>query len=84
LHFAEKQGGTVGAVLRLLIGTERLEQSAGSTHLYLSDADQVREKAKWLFGQVQYLYSCHEVSDDDYLEMAKAVTQSVNTMFHKT
>jgi hypothetical protein len=84
LHFAEKRGGTVGAVLRLLVGSERMMQSYGSDNLFLTDADQVRSKAKWLFGQVKHLYNCHGIEDEAYLDMAKAVTASVNTMFHKT
>ena len=84
LHFAEKDGSTVGSVLRLLVGTERLRQSAGREDLLLTDADKVRAKAKWLFEQMKLMYRCHGLHEDEDAEMAKAITRAVNAMFQKS
>jgi hypothetical protein len=83
LHFAEKDGSTVGSVLRLLVGTERVRQTDGREDLLLTDADKVRAQAKWLFDQMKVLYRCHGLHEDEDTVMAKAITRAVNAMFQK-
>lgn len=84
LHYVEKQGGTVGTVLRLLIGTERMRLPDGRASLMLTNAEQLRVQAKWLFGQMKHLYRFHALPEAEGTAMAMAVTQAVNAMFHKT
>jgi hypothetical protein len=84
LHLAEKDGDTVGSVLRLLVGTERIRQNDGREDLLLTDADKVRAQAKRLFEQMKHLYRCHGLHEDEDTEMAKAITRAVNAMFLKT
>ncbi len=83
-HFVEKECGTMGAVLRLLIGTERLGRSGGQAGHLLTDADEVRAKSKWLYEQMKFLYRCHCLPETQDIETAKAITRAVNAMFHKT
>lgn len=83
-HFAEKDCGTVGAVLRLLIGTERLGRNGGQPGQLLTDADEVRAKSKWLYGQMHYLYRCHSLPQTQDIDTARAMARAVNAMFHKT
>jgi hypothetical protein len=83
LHFAEKDGSTVGSVLRLLVGTERIRQTDGREDLLLTDADKVRAQAKRLYDQIKHLYRCHGLHEDEDTEMAKAITRAVNAMFYK-
>lgn len=84
MHYVEKDCGTLGAVLRLLIGTERLRRADGQEHLVLTDADAVRAQSKWLYGRMKYLYRCHAMSGTDDTDMAMAITRAVNAMFQKT
>jgi hypothetical protein len=84
LHFVEKEGSTVGSVMRMLVGTERLRQFDGREDLLLTDADKVRGQAKRLFDQMKHLYRCHGLHEDEDTEMAKAITRAVNAMFQKT
>lgn len=84
LHFAEKTGGTVGTVLRLLIGTEHMQLPATQQSLNLTDAFQVRSKAKWLYGQIKHLYRCHALPESEDTQIAVAIVKAVNAMFHKT
>ena len=83
-HFAEKECGTIGAVLRLLIGTERIRKDDGSEAVTLTDADEVRAKSKWLFAQMKHLYRCHGLPETEDVEAARAMTRAVNAMFQKT
>lgn len=84
LHFAEKDNGTVGLVLRLLIGTERLRQLDGREPLMLTNADQVRAQSKALYRQMKHLYRFHALPERSDKDMALAITLAVNAMFHKT
>lgn len=83
-HYVEKECGTMGAVLRLLIGTERLRKGDAAETVLLTDADEVRAKSKWLFGQMKHLYRCHGLPEAEDVDAAKAMTRAVNAMFHKT
>ena len=83
-HFVEKECGTMGAVLRLLIGTERMRTSDGHHSVLLTDADAVRAKSKWLFAQTKHLYRCHGLPETEDVEAARAMTRAVNAMFQKT
>lgn len=82
-HFAEKEHGTMGAVLRLLIGSERLRKAGGSDTVWLTDADEVRARSQWLFRQTRQLYQCHGLPEGNEFEAALAMTRAVNALFHK-
>ena len=73
-----------GAVLRLLIGTERIHKGVGSASVLLTDADAVRAKSKWLYSQMKHLCRCHGLPETEDVEAARAMTRAVNAMFQKT
>ena len=83
LHFAEKEYGTLAAVLRLLIGTERVHLSDGREDRVLTNADAVRAQSKRLYTQMKHLYRFHGLPESDDIAMAKALTKVVNAMFQK-
>jgi len=83
-HFAEKECGTMGAVLRLLIGTECLRKGAENEGVMLTNADAVRYQSKWLFDQMQHLYHCHGLPEAQAIDTAQAMALAVNAMFQKT
>ena len=84
LHFAEKECGTLASVLRMLIGTERMQQPDGRTHRVLTDADEVRSISKWLYAHTKHMYRFHGLPEYEDTEMAKELTRAVNAMFQKT
>jgi hypothetical protein len=84
LHFAEKDGSTVGSIMRLLVGTERVQQADGREDVLLTDADKVRAQAKWLFNQMKHLYRCHGLPEEEDTAMARSIARAVNAMFQRT
>lgn len=82
-HYVEKDGPTIGIVLKMLVGTERLVNESGKEILALANFPEVQSRAMFLFNKMNYLYRCHGIAEVENKKTRKLVTEAINSLFMK-